>query len=87
MVGLNSINTVKIYPPTYANTVYSSLTFNPSGKAKSIHFYQGSHDKYIMGSDNGGSYAENSTSSHIGTSGIVRVALVDPTNDFLIYGK
>lgn len=86
MVGLNSVNTVKVYYPN-STTTYSMRQFNPTGNANYINFFHCDKDKYIVGSDNGNIYGSNNTNSFISASGLVRLATVDITNQFLAFGK
>ena len=82
-------NVVKRYSPsTYASSTILSYTFSVSGHADRVSFFNCDKDKIIMGSDNGGFYAWDSSNYylHTGTSH-VKLAIVDPSDDFIAIGK
>lgn len=80
-------NFVKIYPPSFTNSIYFSRQHDLSGVATNIKYYSCDKNKYIMGSDNGRCYAWNSTAPFLTTSSHIRLASVDPSNSFLVFGN
>lgn len=82
-------NVVKIFsPPSYVSSGSFSKTFNIPGHADRFAFFNCDKNKYVMGSDNGGFYSWNDSDYYLHTgTHHVRLATVDPTDDFIAIGK
>ena len=80
-------NYVKIFPPSFTNSIYFQQQHSISGKGDCVKFYNCDNNKYVLGSDNGRCYGWNSTNPFMTTTSHIRLATIDVTNSFLVFGN